>query len=59
MLAPVAYLLQSSLLGFLAVVALFGALGFSVMCFGLGYVIVFDSEDTLHRARLHQYEMDL
>jgi len=46
-LAPLALLLQSSVFGFLAVMALFAALGFSGFAFGLGFAVGWRSRDAM------------
>jgi len=46
---PQAVIYQSELLGFFTVGAVYGALGFSVACYGLCWVIGFDSKNTLYR----------
>lgn len=47
----------SALIGFLAVGALMGALGFTMMMFGLGYAIGFKNEDELGRATSTSFVM--
>lgn len=49
-LAPMAVAHDSSLAGFLAVLALHGALGFILFAFGFGFVIGFESADALARS---------
>eukprot|EP00667_Euglena_gracilis_P012179 EG_transcript_12487 len=49
-LVPHAACLRSSLLGFLAVAALCGALGFSVACYGLCWALGFEDGPTMLRA---------
>mmetsp|Transcript_16550 Transcript_16550/g.46710 ORF Transcript_16550/g.46710 Transcript_16550/m.46710 type:complete len:629 (-) Transcript_16550:71-1957(-) len=49
MLAPMAYYYNSSLLGFLAIYSVYAAIGFSVICLGLCYVIGFRSKEALYR----------
>jgi hypothetical protein len=49
---PAAVLLQSKLLGFFTVIALFCALGFSVICTGLCWFIGFNDEDSMNRVTI-------
>lgn len=49
LMIPLALIHQSSLLGFLAVLAVYGGLGFIFLAFGWGFAIGFDSRDALNR----------
>jgi hypothetical protein len=46
---PWAIFYKSSLLAFLTILAIYAALGFSVLCFGLCWFIGFDSKHAMHR----------
>jgi len=48
-LVPLAVIHQSQLIGFLAVLAVYGSLGFIFLAFGFGFLIGFDSKDALLR----------
>mmetsp|Transcript_18855 Transcript_18855/g.36674 ORF Transcript_18855/g.36674 Transcript_18855/m.36674 type:complete len:464 (+) Transcript_18855:237-1628(+) len=51
-LAPIAYIFQSSLAGFLAIFCFYQTLGFYVLVFGLGICIGFQGDDSLLRSCL-------
>eukprot|EP00493_Phyllostaurus_siculus_P012237 UN12414 len=46
---PMAVFYKSTLLGFLAVCALYTASGFTVLCFGLCWLIGFKNKEIMHR----------
>ena len=49
-LFPLAVHRDSTLVGYLCVISLYAAVGFSVACYGMCYYIGFDGEDALHRS---------
>ena len=49
-LFPLAVHRDSTLVGYLCVISLYAAVGFSVACYGMCYCIGFNSEDALHRS---------
>jgi len=48
-LVPLAVIHASRLVGFLAVLAIYGALGFVFLAFGMGFLIGFNGANALHR----------
>mmetsp|Transcript_13071 Transcript_13071/g.35871 ORF Transcript_13071/g.35871 Transcript_13071/m.35871 type:complete len:228 (-) Transcript_13071:201-884(-) len=48
-LAPLAIAHDSRLIGFVAVLAVYGAMGFLFQAFGFGFLVGFDSRDALYR----------
>merc|ERR1712137_539234 len=49
---PLAVMYQSTLVGWLAVIAMYGALGFGVAAYGLCYVVGFDSKEKMARCTM-------
>lgn len=52
LLAPLALIHHSTLLGFLAVLAVYGGLGFIFLAFGFGFLIGFNSQDAINNCIL-------